>query len=597
MKHKYGLEWPHDFHDAFIDLVLAKHWREEPYKSGNLLPPEEHLLRAATELISDEHFRVSRWTEEHAYDFTHSKFCIVLGAAASSKSNDIGLFTLLDWITDPTKTLAILASTSAGMLQLRSFESVVRYFRLLKTHPKFLIPGKESKTQVAILNADDEDVNTPAATVKASIKGVAVHAGTMEEARANLQGAHMPYTRLILDELSAMKEAAMDARYNLSIGCKDFKFIGLCNPESRFDLACRHAEPLDGWESIDPETATYWHSKYGDVRRHNGFQSPGLKDPVRFPFLIKQAEIDAIVKESGGSTDTPACWTMLKGFPPPHGMEQTILTEAMMVQYGMRNKVTWGQGVQEPFRIAGLDPAFTSGGDQAILQSALVGYEAMTGLLVVAFEPEHIIPIKASSMRPDVYQVVDYVLDWAEEVGFDLQYLGVDESGTQRVGDILEVEAIQRWRKPATVCRVSFGSMASEFAVSLRKDTPARKEYSNQVTELWYSMAEFGQHNQIRGLNDKAALEFCQRRVLPKRPRMIETKRDMKKRIKHSPDRADACACALAVVRWILQTVPGATRLSPSGNLTAAVPGTFKLETLRMFDIDASARSYQNSSI
>ena len=67
----------------------------------------------------------------------------------------------------------------------------------------------------------------------------------------------------------------------------------------------------------------------------------------------------------------------------------------------------------------------------------------------------------------------------------------------------------------------------------------------------------------------------------------------MKKRIKRSPDDADAGACALAVVRWILQSVPGSTLLKPGGAETAQAKALPK-NLLQYFDIDAPENTYKN---
>lgn len=599
MIRKFGVDFPDGLSDIFIDLLCAKHWREEAYAAGNLEDPYTHLLRAASSLFTKDEWKISRWTEEHAFDFTTSNFTITWGCGASEKSNSYGLFVLLDWITDPTETLAIMASTTLNMLQLRSFESVIRYFRILKKHPQFLIPGKESKTRVAIINDDDPDAEGPSATVKSSIKGVAVKQGTLEEARAHLQGAHLPYTRLILDELSQMPEAAMEARHNLSLGAKDFRLFGLCNPDSLFDLSARYSEPLAGWDSVDRETSEHWETRWGTVRRHDGYRSPAIEHPKEYPYLINQTNIDSITKEMGGNTDAPIIWTQVRGWPPPEASEPTILTESMVVSYGMCKPVVWGPGPREIIQIAGLDPAFTADGDEAILQPATIGYEAVTGILAISFAPEIHIPLKATLPRPQVYQVIDYVLDWVEDHDFDLQYMGVDESGTQRVGDMLEVEYMRRHPEHAQVqvCRVNFGGRASEFPVSIRKNTPAREEYGNAVTELWYAMQEFGEHRQVRNLPAAAAEQFCQRRVKLRKPKVLEGKKDMKKRIKRSPDVADAGACALAVVRWVLQLVPGSTAMKPMGDPVVVKNPTFTLDMIRRFDIDCPHKTYLSSPL
>jgi hypothetical protein len=210
-KRLYGLDWPGDLSEVFIHLLLAKKHREYRGLNPGHLDPYVHLLTAARALFSAADFTISPWTEQHAHDWTTRDFCVTWGGASCSKSNDYGCFAVLDWITDPTETYTVMASTTKGMLVLRSYEAVLRYFRLLKRNPWFEVPGKESNVTTAILNAVDSDTDdTP--TSKASIRGVAVKEGSREKSRANLQGAHLPYVRMILDEMAQLPEAAVDAR-------------------------------------------------------------------------------------------------------------------------------------------------------------------------------------------------------------------------------------------------------------------------------------------------------------------------------------------------------------------------------------------------
>jgi hypothetical protein len=260
------------------------------------------------------------------------------------------------------------------MLKVRSYESVLRYFLALKKNPYFMVPGKESKTGTFISNETlfDDDADN-ASTAKASIRGVAVRAGTMEEGRTALAGAHCEFSRLVLDELSGMLPASMEARTNMSIGCSDFKLVGLCNPDSKNDLAGRFSVPVDGWASVDEHTES-WRTQYGLVRHHNGFKSPAVTEKdgeIKYPYLINQKQIDSIVKEHLGNTDAPQIWTMIKGFPPPTGISNAIVSEGLLSTFHAQDVPIWNTGYTT---VAGLDPAFSADGDDAILQIGRVGH-------------------------------------------------------------------------------------------------------------------------------------------------------------------------------------------------------------------------------
>jgi hypothetical protein len=559
---KYGLEWPEQVTDVFIELTCAKKWREPPFNKV-ITDPGAHLLRAARMLFTPTEFTISPWSEEHAEDWTKEKFCITWGGASCSKSNDYGLFCLLDWLTDPMDTVTLLASTTLGMLELRSFESVIRYFKILKKHPTLAWPGKYVPVKHHIVNIDDADVS---ATAKAAIKGVAVKQGNTDKARSDLQGAHLPYVRLILDEMSQMPDAAEQARYNLSIGAKDFRFFGLCNPDSVYDLAGRFSIPVDGWDAVD-ETSTRWETQWGSVRHHNGFDSPAVTEPNgidKYPYLINQKQIDERLKENHGNDDHPLIWTMIRGWPPPQGATKTVLNESMIRAFKMHDGVIWDR---DYIVLASFDPAFTSDGDDPVLQIAHLGM-SREGVLTLLFTATEILTISASSKdRPVVYQLADQLKEFRYKYGFDWDNLAVDDSGTQSVADVIDAE------NSCHCFRVNFAWKASDMQVSTRNPAKAKELYKNRITEYYFALVEYAQFGQIRGLPADAAQQFCARRIAEKkRPFMLESKKDAKTRIQRSPDQADACAILVGMCREKLGVLAGESKAMPGG-VSQAVQG------------------------
>jgi len=548
-KRKYGLDWPISYHDIFIDMVCAKKWREKPYCLASLDDPGTHLLRAARALLSPKDFTISRWTEEHAEDWTTTNFCITWGSAACSKSNDYGLFAVLDWATDPTETVTLMGSTDIQALQRRSYESVIRYFQLLKRNPHFLFPGKESRTTKAIVNVESEgDEDGPLSTVKASIRGVAVNDG------GSLQGAHLSYVRLILDELSEMKPHGMNARANLSIGCRDFKCFGLCNPTSLWDEGARYSVPLDGWASVTADTEV-WPTRWGRVRHHNGFKSPAIVEPdgaAKYPYLINQEQIDRRLKEEDGNADARDIWVFVRGFPPRSGIDDTVLTPELIHTHKMQDPVVWLTDKEKLEYCAGLDPAFTTNGDDCIMKVGAVGISA-DRIRTFAFVDTVRIPIDASSSRPATYQVVDGARVVLEKYNISVNLLAVDDSGTQSVADVIATEI------GPGVQRVNNAQSATDDPLSPTDPTPASKKYMDRGTELWIRLALLGRQGALRGLTDRAANEFCIRRlVMAGKHKRLERKVEFKARLKghRSPDDGDASALCVFAGRGLVGSSP-----------------------------------------
>lgn len=469
-------------------------------------------------------------------------------------SNDAGGLAVLDWITDPLDTYIALASTSVPMLKLRSFESVLRYFRILKKNPKFLIPGKEAPSQTAIINvgapSDEEEDNPEAdATSKASIRGVALADGDEAKAVARLAGAHLPWTAIILDEGAALPAAAAKARFNAMAGAKRFRFLSLANPISQFDEATKFCAPSGGWLSVTPEDAS-WRSEYGLVLHHNGFQSPAVLEPdgaSKYPFLINQAQIDRMLREVGGNEDDPMIWSMVKGFPAPWGEAATVLSAADLDSFHAREKVLWREGGGSSWvDVAGVDPAFVAEGDGCVMQRGRVGISA-AGLHTIKFFPEDHIPIRASSERPGAYQAADGVLRLCAEYNIPLENVAVDDSGTQSVCDILVVES---GHQPI---RCNFTAKATAEPRVPGKPAPEPR-YRNLVTEMWYQTARLVREGQVRELPEAAAEQLCSRRYIRDlRPLALESKKDYKSRRtgRRSPDEADALVlcCRAAFLR------------------------------------------------
>lgn len=551
-KTRYGIQFPVETDEIFVHLTLAKKWMLKPYCYGNLLDPGEHMLRAIRALFTPEQWKINPWVEQQVHSWSSENFMVWLGAASTGKSNTAGGLAVLDWITDPTETYIALASTSVPMLRLRSFESVIRYFRHLKKHPRFLIPGKEAPSQTAIINDNDADDGNDT-TAKASIRGVALADGDEAKAVARLAGSHLPFTTMILDEGSALPEAAAKARFNAAAGTRRFRFVSLANPVSWHDEASKFSIPVDGLDSITEETPS-WRSRFGLVLHHNGFLSPAITEPggaEAYPFLINQAQIDRMLVETGGNTNDPMIFMMVKGFPSPMGSESTVLTEADIRSFSMKEPVEWHDDAYM-VRVAGLDPAFTSGGDGCILQRATIGMSKQR-VSTILFEPPDIISIDASSTRPATYQVTDATRNLLHQYGIPVSNLAVDDSGTQSVADVIEVEL------GARPIRCNFASKASDNPIG-SSGILAKSRFRNQVTEIWFLLAALGREGRLRGMCDKVAEQFCSRRFLRDRvPLALESKADYKKRRSgsRSPDEGDAAALACLAAKAVAGFTPG----------------------------------------
>lgn len=551
---KYGYDFPKSWPANQIELYSWKHWREMRNASLHT-NVEEHLYDACRMLFTAEQLVMHPWFEIQAHSWTYDTFAIWWGCAGSGKSHSLGLFTLLDFITDPDCTYAMLASTTKETLLRRSFASVVQYLQYLRANRTINVPFKYMPSKYAVVpsGASEDDFYG----LKHMIVGVAVAAGTTQEAEANLRGVHTTYVRAVFDELSEMKPAAMESRHNLS-QCVDFKLCGACNPGSIYDEAGKFSVPKarDGWASVDDNTDS-WDSIYGRVYRFDARKSPGLKDPVKYPFLPTAVTIDRILASNNYNDDAPAVWSMLRAFPPPQGAERTILTETMVKSYGLMDTVFFRDGYT---KVAAIDAAFTADGDNCIYQLAKVGY-SVDGVLTIQYDRTDTLKILASDPRPVLEQIVDWGAQCITEDDVKLEHVAVDDSGTQSVADALAMRLGNRLQ------RFNYSNRPPDIPVSVTNPTLASKKYRNVATWLYYLVKEYAERRQIKGLPHEAARQMCLRRVGTKQqPHMIESKKEHKKRLKgRSPDEGDVCAMVAGIARLVLGIAPGATEWTPGG--------------------------------
>lgn len=559
IKHKrlYGIDWPLDMPDYQADLMLWQRWREEPYRShaSFLNPISEHFLRACRTLFTPSQLVIHPWFEDMAEGYTTNNGLILWGAASTGKSHFMGLAVLLDYITDPQNLYACLASTTKDMLMLRSFASVVEGLSHLRSNG-FAVPFKFVANRTVVVPENVADVDS----CKAMIKGVAISEGSEQDARASIMGVHLPRIRAVADEFENMKgraNAFMSAQSNLAV-CKDHKVILAFNPQSLYSPGCALSTPVDGWPSVSLDSASWSTSRGFRVLRFDAYKSPGRANPELYPFLPNDATIQNIVAQNNGNEDAPECWVFLRAWPPPQAQERTVLTEQMIVAYGMHDRVVWGS---QPIKLAALDPAFTADGDDAVLVTAELGYTD-AGSLALCFDPNpYYLKIEASSDEPVLAQLVAQTQHLLTERDIPIENFGVDDSGTQSVADAITM------RMGPGLYRCNFAMKPPDLPVSVANATSASKKYRNVVTWLYYTVQEFAQRGQIKGLPVEAAKQFCLRRVSEKMlPLELEPKKKMKQRLGgRSPDEADACAILIGMARERFGFVPGATEWSPNG--------------------------------
>lgn len=558
-KTRYGFDWPAEMPDELIGLTIGKKWREFKDAGIEFKDPWVPMLDAAKSLYGDA-LIISPWTEQHFHDWVLEPFLLTWGCASSSKSNDTGALIVLDWVIDPYDTVTLVGSTTRDALKLRSWESIQRYFRVLKQNSVFSIPGKESVSGCAILNDRATDDDPGAQGSKAGIHGVALNDG------GKLQGAHLPYVRLVIDELATIfnHQDILTTIENLQIS-KDFKFVGLANPEAWSNPSCQYAIPENGVDSVNADTGS-WRSTFGCfVRHHNGLKSPCIVHPEladKFPFLTQKKHVDAALKRCMGNYQSPQFQKMVIGFPLTTGNSgQVVLDESI----ALRNHVTDESNPSDQWiaTAAGVDPAWTENGDSACYARCLLRYDQFGKPYLDFTNGVRRMTLDASVFQrhPAVEQLRNQVINFMREpYAASFRTTAIDSSGNQSLADDLIIYAAAQ-----DILAVNFAARASEEPLRAFDVHPVKETVYDRGTEAWCVLAEFCRAGQVKGLPMTVVEALTQRRYAAnmvkdasgqkvpagvKNPLRLEDKEEFKKRYHgRSPDECDACAMAALAIK------------------------------------------------
>jgi hypothetical protein len=553
-------------HDVFIKMTIAKKWDLFRKEYGvEFKDPWEPLIEAARELIPEQYFKVSPWTEEHFHDWVMApaypgRGVITWGPASCSKSHDTGLLMLLDWMNDPYDTVIRLGSTDKQSLKSRSWNAVITFFAALRRNKLGLtIPGKFSKSGYAILN-DDSDESPESVGEKAGIVGVAINDS---EDSGKLQGAHAKFVRIVVDELATIThhDNIKKAIQNLRVGAVDFRFYALANPASWDDPSCQYCIPVQGMDKVDVDTGSWVSTRGYFIRHHDGHKCIAVTDPEKakeFPFLLTQEVIDANLADCDGNPDASMYWQMVRGFPVPTATNVPVVLESRTAAQNHVTDRIDGSLAGVVATVAGIDPAWSEGGDGAIRARAYIRQDMFGRYYLDFTDGLDRLPIKAHDPRPPVQQMMDRTIELMKRpLEASFHFTAVDASANQGLADDLLLYA------GADCLGVNNSVRASDVPMRAMDTRPARDIVYDRGTESWCVLAEFCKAGMVRGLPPEALRALTTRRFAVRHgtgtvmnPLRLEDKKSFRTRFRKSPDEADACALAALAAKERLGLVP-----------------------------------------
>lgn len=520
------LQWPEDF---------TRECRVDP--NGNLIfvpTPKWNpwMLRILKAMVG----------EEHAVRQGDSVFrsVVLTGCGGAGKTFTVGLYAVAWWAIDPENSIAVLTSTTKDMIRNRVW-NVVRHFassaRDLETGIQIPL-GRLVDSQMKLV------VDNTSTTNPSSICAYAVAHGETLKAIDNLKGLHAKRMLVVIDEANGTPEAIFQVLSNYRKACLDLTVVIIGNPCARLDPHGRACTPIDGWGSYNSDLIEWrtravpeWQLDSGVCLRFDGRDSPNVKaGRNRYPYIYTLDNWNQAESHKG----TFGYWTQDRGMWPPEGFANTVFTEQLLTRCG---------ALDNPYRfdstaldLAFLDPAF--GGDACILQFARLG--DVNGRLVIQLTDWLEVPIDPDATAHDIdYQVARRVQQECVVRRINPFCFGLDATGIGRgVGAILASE----WS--SQIQYLQWGQGATQRPSAQNDGRPANEVYTTFVGEMWFAAREALEAGQLRGFSQEAMTQFCSRLFeMQGKKYKLETKVDMKSRLRFSPDHADAVVGIIEVAR------------------------------------------------
>lgn len=564
---KYGLKW-NPVRDLNGRLVPIPNWaiernmlvRYDQFKKDHpelkMLPWAEHFARLVRCIFGDPNgIYYFEWNPNAVRVIKHfrdKKILALAGHKSSSKTDSIAMIGVMMFWLDPENVKCIVTSTTISAAQQKVWGKI----KLIWQHLcKFFggednLPGKlmDSKN---IIRYEDKGV-------KHELTGLALVAGDKGSARESADkmqgtkaGGPKPVLIIVGDEFDTLEHSLVNTIFGNLSSNSTLYMLAAFNPTSYYSPGGVVAKPVKGWHTID-ENSMEWETEIepfgikGYCLRFDGEKSPNvIAGYERWKGLLTLENINQF---GGLGSKTPIYYSQIRGWWSATGNVDSIYSEVEIIKWRADAKVkTW---VEPPKLVAGLDPAFTHGGDRAVLTIGKVGLAQSpdTGLTQKVFEVVkfYILDLDMTNTSTSKSEwVVKLTKKHLDEHGVDVRDLAFDGTGGGEPFGALIARDLG-----TGAMNVNFSSKASDKPVSKNDPRPGNKRFRNMVSELWYVVKEFVRSGQVKGLQPDIVTEMVARTYEETGGVVrVESKDDMKLRTKKSPDIADSFFLAFHMAR------------------------------------------------
>jgi hypothetical protein len=490
------------------------------------------------------------WLIRMARDFCRHKRLGLLGCASAGKSYALAAYTYTFWKSKPFETSIYLSTTSAEAGEARAFGTVkdlfhkdqYRFGKLISSL-RLITLDEETKGETGEVERDYRNC-VKAVLIKSGAEGKNVVGTIVGRKNRNVIWG--------CDEAGFMDAGILDARVNLfSNPFAQFIYVG--NGPVEGDPIFIDGEPHglhfpDGWRSVDPDVHFHWPSRTGHVLYFNGRLSPNMQLPTGakavFPGMMDREKMAEIELAAGGE-DTPIFWRQVIGLAPGVDIPDKLITHKLLESNRAFEHALWAG---TPLKVvAGLDVGFRVDGDPCSIDFCKVGKD-VEGRTVAEFERDAMLLIPSVKSK-DAFepQIAKKII--AECRKRDCHYLTLDVTGD---GGIM-LQHIERQAREEnftlTVIPVSFSGAADDSVVIPDQKKPASEQFANKMSQIWGQARLCVINKVVRGCDplSQAVRQLVGRKFITddKKRFLVEPKREYKKRLKRSPDQADARTLAL----------------------------------------------------
>lgn len=553
---KYGLEWPLGTSAVDIELYCFKYARS-PEEGG--LGKYNHAKKAIDLLWNYQDSPTpivwNPWLEMGLKAACENDVCVMGGGSSCGKSMMMAVLALLYYLADPVGTLCLITSTTIDGAKQRIFKDIKRFWRV-----KF--PGKLVDGKGQIKGINEEGLLDDSRGIKI------IPCANIGDPSSRFIGIKAKNMHVFYDELSELPIELVDVwRSNLRTNAADTPptLMAASNPKSKMDAFGILSKPRLGWNSIDITKCDTWETVDGIYVRFDNTKNPRIVcNRPDWSWFTSQDIIQDAIDTYGDNS--PQVLRFYKATFSDDTEEGCLISENELLAGKCDTKPLWG--IEIPIKIAAMDPAYTNGGDLTILKTARVGLDVNGNLAICEDKIFNIKPPGAnanSTNRKDrSFVIAQRVKEILEEEGVLPENFIFDTTGGLSFRDILSSYI------KGDIVPLSYAGKASINPVSAHESTRACDIYHNKVSEIWGTMQQAIKAKQLYGLDGVTMSEIKSRQYTMSGSRIkLEEKKEMRKRIRKSPDRADVTAMLCYLARRIFPGKFG--RITRVENTTPAV--------------------------